>query len=69
MLLIRTESSLKDIIFSLRPDYKENITANVLFTLSIYGGFYAFEKCRSFGEDSVIDILSEINQKIMELLR
>ena len=69
MLLIRTENSLKDIIFSLRPDYKENITANVLFTLSIYGGFYAFEKCRSFGEDSVIDILSEINQKIMELLR
>ncbi len=69
MLLIRTESSLKDIIFSLRPDYKENITANVLFTLTIYGGFYAFEKCRFFGEDSVIDILSEINQKIMELLR
>ena len=37
--------------------------------LSIYGGFYAFENCRSFGEDSVIDVLSEINQKIMELLQ
>lgn len=69
MLLVRVENSLKEIIFSLRPDYKDNITANVLFTLSIYGGFYAFENCRSFGEDSVIDVLSEINRKIMELLQ
>lgn len=69
MLLVRVEDSLKEIIFSLRPDYKDNITANVLFTLSIYGGFYAFEHCRSFGEDSVIDVLSEINRKIMELLQ
>ncbi len=43
MLLVRVEDSLKEIIFSLRPEYKDNITANVLFTLSIYGGFYAFE--------------------------
>ena len=69
LLLVRVEDSLKKIIFSLRPDYKDNITANVLFTLSIYGGFYAFENCRSFGEDSVIDVLSEINRKIMELLQ
>lgn len=69
MLLVRVEDSLKEIIFSLRPDYKDNITANVLFTFSIYGGFYAFENCRSFGEDSVIDVLSEINRKIMELLQ
>lgn len=69
MLLIQIENSLKETIFSIRPDYKENITANVLFTLSIYGGFYAFEKCRHFGDDSVIDALAEINQKIMELLK
>ena len=69
MLLIRIEESLKKIIFSLRPDYKNSMTANVLFTLSIYGGFYAFEHCRSFGEDSVIDVLAEINQKIMKILQ
>lgn len=27
MLLVRVENSLKEIIFSLRPDYKDNITA------------------------------------------
>ena len=69
MLLIRIEESLKKIIFSLRPEYRDSMTANVLFTLSIYGGFYAFEHCRSFGEGSVIDILATINQKIMEVLQ
>lgn len=69
MLLVRIEDSLKEIIFSLRPDYKNNIAANVLFTLSIYGGFYAFENCRNFGEDSVIDILTEINKNLMVLLK
>ena len=69
MLLIRIEESLKKIIFSLRPEYRDSMTANVLFTLSIYGGFYAFEHCRSFGEDSVIDVLAEINQKIMKILQ
>ena len=68
MLLVRTENCLKEIIFSLRPDYRENAAANVLFTHSIYGSFYAFEHCRGFGEDAVIDMLSEINRKIMELL-
>lgn len=68
LFLVQVENSLKEIIFSLRPEYKENITANVLFTLSIYGGFYAFEKYRRFGEDAIIDTISEINQKIMELL-
>ena len=68
MLLVRTENCLKEIIFSLRPDCRENAAANVLFTHSIYGSFYAFEHCRGFGEDAVIDMLSEINRKIMELL-
>ena len=68
MLIVQVENSLKSCIFSLRPDYKENITANILFTFSIYGSFYAFEKCRHLGEDVVIDTISEISQKIMELL-
>ena len=68
MLIVQVENSLKSCIFSLRPDYKKNITANILFTFSIYGSFYAFEKCRHLGEDVVIDTISEISQKIMELL-
>ena len=69
MLLNRIENSLKDIIFLLRPEYKENAAANILFTFSIYGGFYAFDKCRHFGKEAVIDSLSEINLEIMKFLQ
>lgn len=68
MLIVRIESSLKKIIFSLRPEYKDNVNANVLFTFSIYGSYYAYEKCRYLGEEAVFNSLSQISTKIMELL-
>lgn len=68
LLLMRIESSLKDVIFSQHPDYKDNIAFNVLFTFSVYGGYYAFDKCRHFGKEAVIDNLSIINREIMKYL-
>lgn len=66
MLPARIEASLKEVIFSLRPDYRDNPAANVLFTQEIYGGFYSFEKCRHFGDEQVVRIMSEINRKGLE---
>ena len=65
----KIEQSLKELIFSLRPDLKDNAAANVFFTIEIYGGFYAFEKCRAFGVDAVVEIMTVLNEKIAELLR
>ena len=65
----KIEQSLKELIFSLGPDLKDNAAANVFFTIEIYGGFYAFEKCRSFGVDAVVEIMTVLNEKIAELLR
>ncbi len=67
-LLYRIEKSLKEIIFEIRPDYKDNALANVTLTYSIYGGFYAFEKCRKFGDNEVIGIMADLNKKVNELL-
>ncbi|MCM1046854.1 MAG: TetR/AcrR family transcriptional regulator [Clostridiales bacterium] len=67
-LLYRIEQSLKEIIFKIRPEYKENVIANVTLTYSIYGGFYAFEKCRQFGDNEVIEIMAALNKKVNELL-
>ncbi|MCM1084107.1 MAG: hypothetical protein NC393_14785 [Clostridium sp.] len=66
--MYQIEKSLKEIIFEIRPDYKDNAVANVTITYSIYGGFYAFEKCRRFGDSEVIDIMADLNKKVNELL-
>lgn len=67
-LLYKIEKSLKEIIFEIRPDYKDNAVVNVIFTYAIYGGFYAFEKCRRFGDKEVIDVMADLNEKVIELL-
>lgn len=67
-LLYRIEKSLKDIVFQIRPDYINDMAANVVLTYGVYGGYYAFEKCRSFGDKEVIEIMVKLNEKITELL-
>lgn len=66
--LVCLENGLKEIIFTLRPDYKDNVVANVVLTYGVYGGFYAFQKRRSFNDNSIIDVVVSINKKIAELL-
>lgn len=68
LLLVRIENSLKEIIFSIRPDYKNDATANIVFTYGIYGGYYAFEKCRNFGDNTVMEVMALLNKKLHELL-
>lgn len=67
-LTVQIETSLKEILFSLRPEYRNHTAANILFTFEIYGGFYAFEKCRHFGEADVISLISELNCRIIRML-
>lgn len=68
MLIAQIENSLKEMIISLRPAYKDDVKANVLFTFSIYGSYYAYKKCQYLGEGAVFDFLSQISRKMMELL-
>ncbi len=68
MLPVRIEERLREIIFNLRPDYREDPMVNMILTMEIYGCFYAFEKYRHFGDDVCIGVLSKISRKIMELL-
>ncbi|MCM1123855.1 MAG: TetR/AcrR family transcriptional regulator [Eubacterium sp.] len=68
-LLYRIEKSLREVIFKMYPDYEDSIVANVILTYGIYGGFYAFEKCRKFGEGEVIAIMARLNEKVNELMQ
>lgn len=68
-LLYRIEKSLQEIIYEIRPDYKENAAANIILTYCIYGGFYAFTKCREYGEQDAIEVIASLSEKVNELLR
>ena len=69
LLIVRIEDSLKQTIYQIYPEFSSNAVANTLFTLEIYGEFYAFMKCRHFGDDVVIDALVAHWQKTVELLQ
>ena len=69
MLIVRIEASLKEALYEVYPGFKDNARVNVLFTLEIYGQFYAFMQCRHFGDDVVIDILCRHWEKSVEQLR
>ncbi len=62
-LLAEIESNVRKIVFELYPEYKDDAAANVILTYNIYGGFYAFRKCRKFGDQEVIDIMGNLNER------
>ena len=69
MLIVRIEESLKNTLYCIRPDLKENAVVDTLLTLEIYGEYYAFMKCRHFGDDAVIRILCAHWRETVRLLQ
>ena len=69
MLIVRIEESLKENIYRIYPDFRDNAVANTLFTLEIYGEYYAFMKCRHFGDEAVIKILCSHWEKTVGMLQ
>lgn len=66
--LVCLENGLKETIFALRPDYKNNVAVNVVLTYGVYGGFYALQKRHCFDNDEIVDVVVSLNKKITELL-
>lgn len=66
MLVQRLEASLKEYIFDLHPDYRENLEKNVILTYLIHGAYHAYVQYR--GEDPKT-ILLMINKMASAVLR
>lgn len=69
LLIERIEDSLKSMIRQMHPGLLEDPAAETLFTLEIYGEYYAFQKCRHLGDEAVIATLCEHSRRTMELLK
>ncbi len=62
----KIEAALREAIFSVYPEYKDDIDFNVRLTYSIYGGFYTYMKYRNSENKSVVDIIGKMSEKLME---
>ncbi len=61
------EQGIKDCIFRIRPELKEDAVFNVLLSYQIQGGFYAYmENRRLLGDESILYILDELSRQLKE---
>ena len=61
VLPIRIESALKEHIFRILPDTRDDARFNIFLTYQIQGGYYAYsENRRRFGDRQVLDALKDI---------
>lgn len=63
MLPQKTEYILKKLVFKFRPEYENDVEKNVLFSLKIYGGFYAFQVNKKYDVDEVISIIGKLSSQ------
>ena len=69
LLVVRIERSLMESLHAVRPDLRDNATVDTVLTLEIYGQYYAFMRCRHFGDEQVIDVLCSHWRHSVETLR
>lgn len=68
LFIQKMEKFLKKLIFEHYPHYENNISANIIISYGIYGGFYAFSECKEKDYEKALCILSDISEKSLKLL-
>lgn len=69
VLPLSIEKELKQYIFQIYPELKENAQANILLSYQIQGGYYAYKENReSFGEDYVVEVISDVTKNYYQNL-
>lgn len=53
----KTEVILKNLFFSYHPDLESDVETNVILSIKIYGGFYAFQTNKQYDPKKVIAII------------
>lgn len=65
VLPIRIERGIKEHIFSLMPETREDARFNILLTYQVQGAYYAYmENQQKFGAEEVMSALDEITDRI-----
>lgn len=65
LLMEKIERSLKDFIFAVHPEYREDFRFNLILTYVIYGGYYAFYQNRWCDDRQAVGVIAEVTEKAM----
>lgn len=66
-LAYRIEESLKEIIFKNYPDFKDDLRWNIVLSYCIQGAYWAFQGSRGKDINEVIEVISEITERVQPL--
>ena len=61
ILVQKLEKTLKELVFSVCPEYREDPKENVKLTYNIYGGYYAYFENREYGDELVISTIGRLS--------
>ena len=62
----RIETALKEMIFSVNPEYRDSKEKNMFITFSVYGGYYTYSKNQNYSLEEKVDFISESAKKLLE---
>lgn len=69
ILVDKFENEVRSFIFEKYPHYRDIPTINILLTYIIKGGYYAYTENYGYDTDTVINIISEMEEGAIEKLR
>lgn len=67
MFTARLEKRIKDYIFDIRPDYREDLEMNVIFTYLIHGGYHAYMQYRDTEPKSVMLAVNRLASAVLRM--
>ena len=62
----RMHAAVKKLFFSQYPQFADDPEKNIILTLSVYGGYYAFSENREYGDNVVIDVIGEASNLLLK---
>lgn len=61
----RLEKRIKDYIFEIRPEYRDDLEKNVVFTYLIHGGYHAYMQHRSENPKTVMLVVNQMASAVL----
>lgn len=57
--------SIKNLLFRICPEYRDDPERNIRFTYQIYGGYYAYKESHQYGTDYAVSVISQLTRQTM----
>lgn len=59
----KIERALKDLVYTIHPNYRNKPEFNIMLCYKIYGGYYAFVENSKYGAEYVSSVIADLSEK------